>query len=326
MKFRCSFLLPAFALAVFALPAPAETETQIRRLDAADDHPHRLPPSPADQVETEKVAFLGIETAPAGRTLGAQLGLVRDTGLVVTRVLEKSPAAGVLDEHDVLIKLDDQRLVNMPQLGALVRSHKDGDEIKLTLVRGGKETMVKVNLSVRERPKLANSFFFQSGPGWGGVDHPGPLPGMEPGDSRKVLRMIEHARGGLPHGHGVQVVRGKDNGATVLDLASSNISYSDDDGSIEIKSENKQRNLTIKDAKGQVTFQGPVNSPAERESLPGEVKKQLEKLNPDTIDFEAGDDFRTEFVPLPAEARAGKVIRISEDMARIGGEEDPVSF
>src|SRR5882757_6163721 len=141
-------IIPALLLvtAAFAAPEPKK-EIVIRHLDR--DGP---------DFEKEKVAFLGVETMPVDRTVAAQLGLPRDTGLVVRHVADGSPAATLLQEHDVLTKLDDQILIDMHQLSVLVRSRKAGDEVKLTVVRGGKETTVKAKLAERDVPKMAGDF------------------------------------------------------------------------------------------------------------------------------------------------------------------------
>ncbi len=55
-------------------------------------------------------------------------------------VVPDSPAAATLKKNDVLTKLDDQLLIEQRQLSVLIRNHKDGDEVTLTYIRGGKES------------------------------------------------------------------------------------------------------------------------------------------------------------------------------------------
>jgi hypothetical protein len=241
MKTSLKYLLPALGAAVLVPSAWAEKEITIRRLDK--DAPHHGMPMRTDdddQMEKEKVAFLGIETAPVSRTLAAQLGLGRDTGLVVTHLADKSPASDLLKEDDVLTKLDDQILVNQQQLGVLVRARKEGDEVKLTVIRGGKEMSVKAKLGSREVPKMAGNFFFQGAPGGfggtmslsiDGLARLRELPGMDEDHARDVLRLIGREHQNLLTGPGVRIFRRNGGqGSTILDLPNSNISYSDDDG------------------------------------------------------------------------------------------------
>jgi hypothetical protein len=196
------------------------------------------------------------------------------------------------------------------------RAKKEGDEVKLTLVRGGKEMTVKAKLAVREMAKQPTAFFFQNGePGnfnWMTTPPDGiqdlaklrALPGMGPDDARDVLRMIEHERGNFLIGPGVRILGRGGRGSTIVDLPKSNISYSDDEGSIEIKVDDGKRNLTVKNAKGEVAFDGPINSEEERRKLPAEVSKRLEKLETDTMSFDVGGEFKSEMVPLPPEPAA----------------------
>ena len=246
----------------------------------------------------EKVAYLGVETMPVDATVAAQLSLPRDTGLAVRRVADGSPAASLLQKHDVLTRLDDQILVDMHQLSVLVRNHKAGEEVKLTLVRGGKENTVKAKLGEREVPKMAMGegppfmqFFGEGGPG-GDMNFRSAmpvLPGMEgrgPGD---VMRMIggdrmhwfANPRMHVRKLHGVK-------GSTILDLPSGNFVFSDDEGSVEVNATEGKRELNVKDKKGDVTFQGPINSPEDNKKLPPEVMARLEGIG--GADMDDDDD------------------------------------
>ena len=102
MKSTHRYLLPVLALAVLSPTAWAEKEVTVRRLDKEGANHDIVIRKQGEPLEKEKVTFLGVETAPVSRTLAAQLGLGRDTGLVVVRVSEKSPAADILMEDDVL--------------------------------------------------------------------------------------------------------------------------------------------------------------------------------------------------------------------------------
>jgi serine protease Do len=253
----------------------------------------------AKPLEKEKVTYLGVQTAPVGRALAAQLGLPRDTGLVVTAVSESSPAAAVLKEHDVLTKLDDQLLVDQHQLGVLIRAKKEGDEVTLTVVRGGKETKMKAKLGQHEVPKLAmweaatpaaGSFqsFALEAPA---VARLRQLPGMDAGQMNEVIRVIGNNRGNWFGTPGVQVFR-RGGGATILDLPKGNMVYSDDEGSIEVKADDGRRDLIVKDKDGKVLHEGQINSKEDREKLPKEIKERLGRVERAEFSFEIGSDFK----------------------------------
>jgi hypothetical protein len=174
---------------------------------------------------------------------------------------------------------------------------------------------------------MAGDFSFQTGPGgmsWsmatplGNLERLRDLPGMGDEEAKDIMRLIGRVPLRIQTGPGVHIIRRSGKGSTVLDLPNSNISYSDDDGSIEIKSDDGKRELTVKDSKGKVTFQGPINTEEERKKLPPEVVKQLEKLDKDTISFESGDKFEHEVVPLgPTKTKIGR--ELGRDLGRILG-------
>jgi hypothetical protein len=97
------------------------------------------------------VTYLGVTTSPPAGEVAAQLAIPFGTGLVVNVIGDGSPAekAGI-QQHDVLTKLDDQILIDPGQLAVLVVNHKEGDTVKLTLIRKGQSQEVPVVLGKRD--------------------------------------------------------------------------------------------------------------------------------------------------------------------------------
>jgi len=95
----------------------------------------------------KEVAWLGVSTTEASEALTSQLDLQPGVGLVVTYVAPDGPAAKAgLKKHDVLVQLEDQSLVHPSQLRKLVRVRKEGDTVKLTYYRAGKQKATSVTL------------------------------------------------------------------------------------------------------------------------------------------------------------------------------------
>jgi membrane-associated protease RseP (regulator of RpoE activity) len=102
------------------------------------------------RAELEKAAYLGVASSPATPVLRRQLKLAEGVGLVVDYVEPGSPAqAAGLQPYDVAVRLNDQILVNPPQLAVLVRTFEPGDVVTLTVIREGKSTPVNVKLAER---------------------------------------------------------------------------------------------------------------------------------------------------------------------------------
>jgi hypothetical protein len=284
--------------------------------------------------EMETVAFLGVETSSVPRTVAKHLGLARDTGLIVNHVAKDSAAAAALQEDDILLKFEDQILIDSRQLSVLIRSKKEGDEVKLTFMRAGKEQTAKVKLGKKEVPKYGNTFEFFTAPG-GTWNFQGPLippraidQGVAAGTARlkelteeardhaqDMIRRLQRERSTWFGTPGVRVITRGGKGSTILDLPRGNITYSDDDGSIEVVAEENKRQLTVKDKDGKTTFEGPITTEEERKKLPDDVRKRIEKIEFSAFSFEPGEAFEVEQGTL---APAGKTKIKSESPARRG--------
>lgn len=106
------------------------------------------PPLPAPLMAPTGRAWLGVQLEKAEATMSAHIpGLPQGTGFVVKSVDAGGPAeTEKLQSLDVLWKLDDQLLVNEAQLATLLRLRKPGDEVNLSLFRGGQPLAVKMKL------------------------------------------------------------------------------------------------------------------------------------------------------------------------------------
>jgi len=266
-------------------------------------------------LEKEKVTFLGVETTPVNATMSAQLGLPQGTGLVVNQVVPKSPAVDVLKVHDILLKLDDQILIEVRQLSVLIRSHKEGDEVTLTYVRGGQKNTAKVKLGTHEVPKLMSALL-------NGASLPLTMagdkfevfpPGTERAEVDRLLSLIQRS----PDGEPVRIHldhAGPGFRAMAVHTGNSNVVFSDDDGSLELTLKDGAKQLVAKNAKGDQLFSGPVNTPEERSAMPAAVRERFEKLEAmHHITFQTDADFqgaetrvlrpRGIGLPLPARER-----------------------
>jgi hypothetical protein len=201
----------------------------------------------------EKAAFLGVVSVPADASLRNQLKIQRGIGLVVRNVTGDSPAAASgLKEHDVLLKLDDQWLVNPSQLGVLVRMHKADDEVTLTVMREGQQQTLKAKLAEREMviPESTEGF----------------------GESGELNRVFSFPQAlpvpGVPMAP--DVVRGLiDDDADLI--------IRDGGQTMKVSMKDQQRHLVVTDENGQVAFDGPIQTDEQLKSVPADIAEKLEK-------------------------------------------------
>jgi serine protease Do len=263
--------------------APAPEAKKSLRVIAGPERPR--PMDRREPVEKETVAFLGVETAPVSATLAAQLGLPRGTGLVVNHIVPNSPAAGALQTHDILLQLDDQILIETRQLSVLIRTHKEGDEVTVAYVRGGQKGSAKVKLGKTEVPKTMSMLApggvpFRTAPLREQFDFLMPRGDSdeERADVDRVLSMIQRHPSGDPVRIQVDRKGGPGFRALAIHTGNSNMVFSDDEGSLELTSKEGAKSLVAKSPQGEVIFQGPVNTPEERQAMPAPVRDRLERL------------------------------------------------
>jgi len=248
--------------------------------------------------EMETVTFLGVQTEPVDQTLTAQLGIAKGTGLVVQDVVADSPAAGTLQEHDILLKLNDQILINMDQLSILVRNLKAGDNVSLTYLRGGKEAKVAIKLGEHEVPKRMRFGFnpaMKSGLNmqWHSLKgKPGETEGVE-GDPDHLLWMMDLAKGGRPRAVVNAETDGENTVSVTVNTGNGKVEFNDDEGSLELTTKDGKKELVAKDNKGAVLFSGPINTPEERAGLSPELKARLGKIETmHEFQFHTDEDFQ----------------------------------
>lgn len=105
------------------------------------------------QPETKPTSYIGVFTHPLGDEVRAQTDIPQGFGLLVEEVMPDSPAAKAgLKQHDVLVLLGDQKLVNQDQLSALIRSEKKDSEVTFTIRRSGNEQKITVKIGEKMMP------------------------------------------------------------------------------------------------------------------------------------------------------------------------------
>lgn len=323
MKTTLRNIIPLLGLTVLASPlvagatdAPKEVKEKrviVRTLGAPPpgvkvNHPRAF--IGAEHGEMEKVTFLGVQTEPVGPALQAQLGILNGTGLAVSMVVPDSAASGVLQAHDILLKFEDQILVNMDQFSVLVRNRQPGDKVKLTYLRGGKETSATVTLGEHEAPKRV-SWQIGSGvvPAFGFHGATPPILGVPvEGEADKLLWMMDVGR----EGGAKRVIRTERVGDDVVFVAVNTdvgqLKLQDDQGTAELIKAKDGKQFVATNADGEVIFSGPVDTDDQRAALTDELRARLDKLEkmPD-VQFRTGAEFEggeSRVLPLPArEAR-----------------------
>jgi hypothetical protein len=204
---------------------------------------HAIAADPAT-APSKTVAYLGVTARPVDDTLRAQLDLPDGVGVIVTTVDHNGPCADRIQTHDVLQKLDDQVLTDPRQMVTLVRLHKPGDTVTLSIIREAKASSVKITLGEKQLPPPNPSA--QS-------DNTYP-PGFVPEDAKTD---------------------------TVLPGTTSQValSFKDDVYSANVQTDVLgHRQITVRDHADKIVATGPVDKLEQFEKLPADVRKHLDVM------------------------------------------------
>ncbi len=106
----------------------------------------------SNAIQYVLVTYLGIISGNLSPEMTTQHKLHQGFGQVIQLVAPKSPAhkAG-LKKNDILLMIDDQHIVSSKQIGILIRSHKNNDKIKLTIIRDHKKMTLHATLKQTQR-------------------------------------------------------------------------------------------------------------------------------------------------------------------------------
>jgi hypothetical protein len=268
--------------------------------------PQAPPGQPGHKHEHEKapkvpMTFLGVETSQIPSVVSEQLGLAKGFGLVVDYVVPDSPSAAAgIQQNDILKMLNDQILIEPSQLRKLLQNFSEGTEVTLTILRKGQEQKITVKLTKKEVPQR-HSWMpgGKTGPPWD-FDDAGDLGeqmqdlkeqlreqlgGMQHGVIREAVMKAREAakRAREEAGRAAREIRilSSDHGAlraTKIDIGKAQIVFSDDKGEMKVETVDGKKLLTAKDPRGRLLFSGPVETKADLDKIPAEVRERYEKL------------------------------------------------
>ena len=245
------------------------------------------------ELKASTLTYLGIYATPVNPSVSNQLNLTANFYLNVERVESNSPAEkGGVQKFDLLMKFNDQVLINPEQLKCLVRSKKPGEEVVLTILRKGKKEMItltlgKINRTIERRfPHLDRGYFpFQADP----IDRDNFLNDSSINDL--IDRYTEnhsfhfnnslgrHKRinpRSLPDDDPLHPKAIKESFSN--QTSQSQVMITDGEGTLEWSEKNGQKSLRATDPYGKVLFDGSIDNEGERKALPENLKSRLEKL------------------------------------------------
>jgi membrane-associated protease RseP (regulator of RpoE activity) len=310
----------AWAIEPPVAPAPipplVTPEEAVAPPQVEEPHAREVPEPAADPAveampEAAERAYLGVGGSQVPELLGEHLKLGPGQGVVVRSLDPAGPAAQAgLQQNDVITKVSGNPVGSHDQLREAVSAMKPGDEIDIDFIHQGEAKTARVALgkapampgiAARELKPLERMM----------------LEGMPPDQAKRIqdaiqenLRAFEELdqQGAMPEDllrgamrkrlermmQGMEL-QGVPQGGINL-KSSGTIRMLNPDGSgVEVMSENGGKQVRILGKGGQVEWEGPYDTPQEREAVPKEFRDRIDNLNLD-MDFK-GQGLRLHMAP-----------------------------
>jgi serine protease Do len=300
-------------------PVPPRVVVEDQDTDTASAPPVEVPrtdevPPPADLSRP----YLGIGGAAVPDLLSEHLNLAEGEGVVIRTLDPDGPAAAAgLAQNDIVTKVAGKAVGSHDGLRDSISGNKPGDEIELDYIHRGETRTAK--LALGKAPAHQGQIA-------GGDVRPLDrlmLDGMPQDQARRIreaieqnLRSFEDDQGnelmdpGLAIGRGMhqrmqRMLQGMEMQMQELDSAepginiggssSSSIRMLDENGSVEIKSKDGDKQVRVFGKDGKVQWEGPYNTDKDKEAVPDDVRERIDRLNID-MDFK-GNGIRLQMGP-----------------------------
>jgi hypothetical protein len=298
MKIPSSSTLTAGLAAILIVPALA-----------IEAPPDTAPPPPTVQAPANgaalpdtkpATAFLGVVSSEVPAMLASHLGLKPGEGILVQSLMPDGPAAKAgIAVHDVITRVAKIAIASPADLSTEVTAHQPGEKLPIGLIHQGKPTELEVTLGTRPAgvaandPRPLDQLNLDGIPKaladrvrgmieGSGMDLPldnnglNPAPQAEMNEAMREMKLrmeqaIDAARAaGNPKPEpGIHLQQG------------ATIRLMDDQGSIELRSNNDGKDVTLRDKDNKIIWTGPWDTPQDKAAAPEQVRQRLERINLD---------------------------------------------
>lgn len=268
--------------------APADIE---KKADRGFDAPVRQRNTPRPERNT---AYIGLITAEVPDLLAAHIGLKPGEGVLIRDLAPGGPAekAG-FRKFDVITRLGGKPVDSPEEFSRLIAANKPDEEVTIDLIQEGKASTKNVKLEIR--------------PGRAEGNLPGQFDNLDLGNleedqARRIRDMIDERLRGIreqqrdiekqlnfsePRGGGGGGFKG------FQFKSDATFRLMDEKGSVEMKSSDGSKVITVRDRDNNVTWSGPWDTDQDKDAAPKDVRERIDKFKLE--DNLRGNGFRLRF-------------------------------
>ena len=223
--------------------------------------------------------WLGVHVAEVSELVASQLGLTPGMGLAIEHIVPGSPAAEAgLKQYDILIKLDDQNLINAKQLVVLVRSRKAGEKVTVEYIRGGQTQFTEAVIADRiSQEEVSHDFHYEVND----EDLVIELGADPVVIDRKIAEKMNPVEKGalasaMAKGKATDLKQGMR--TSLFFVENSNLVLSDDSGTYNLRSMDGKKRLVVLNPEGDTIYKGDLETEKSIEELPEEIREKVKEM------------------------------------------------
>lgn len=300
---RQLLLLAAMTCPLMAIEPPVESEPIAPGEPVGEIPAAKVVPMPEVVVARP---CIGVILSPIPEILVGHLKLVDGEGVVVFEAVAGGAAetAG-LEPNDVITRIGGNLVGSPEQVRAEVEAHAVGDEIELDVIHAGESKKMKLTLGDSSLMPMAQAQFLPLGMGRGFGGGVGQLDGVLENLPQKHADLIREAmklnrdafenmgaQAQVPeemHRELLQrLERGFQGGAgdamrkaeIQLDFgAESTIRLMDDQGSIELRSNDGHKEAKAFDKSGKLLWEGPYDTEQDKAAVPDGIRERIGRVD-----------------------------------------------
>ena len=317
-------LLPAFSLMMtgplIALEAPVDdapppSASQTEPATASPSKNELPAPNKLKSAPEPVVAFLGVVSGEVPKVLAEHLKLKSGEGVLVRSLAPNSPAlAGGISVNDVILEIAGTPVGTPAEISAEVTRHKPGATIEVELIHQGSAATHSVLLAERPQDLATNnpksdSMNLDNLPGelaervrdaiasnLGELDLNKEMSKLPPQLEEAMRDVHKRLHSNRNFQFSIPDVLGASPPAPGFDTTvhgTASFIMSDQNGKVEITSNDGARSVVVKDTDGKEVWSGPWNSPDEMNAAPPEIRERIDALDIDPNFSGQGLRFRT---------------------------------
>ncbi len=235
--------------------------------------PTKDPTARPDAVVENNNAFIGLITADIPEMLAAHIGTKAGEGVMIRDLAPGGPAekAG-FEKYDIVTRVGGKSVGSPAELSQRIAESKPGDEVSIDLIHEGKPAAKMVKLETRPAsagrlpdPRIADPRKL------GHLD----FDSMPEDQADRLREMIEGRMKGLMREQEQGNAKNRGNFEFKSD---SLFRLMDNDGSVEMKSNDGRKEITVRDHQNNVTWSGPWDTEADKSAAPPEIRERIERF------------------------------------------------